>query len=101
MFNDTEAPACLALFNPKETENFVFYRNDVRLGMYYDMKQLMPQVSDSCRSITKIKVSGRVKIEALNKILNNFRKSTKDVFLTAFNGLRKDGMYRGGDLVLV
>jgi uncharacterized ubiquitin-like protein YukD len=135
IFNDTEAPACLALFTPKETENFVVYRNDVRLGMYYDMKQLIPQVSDcykvefnsvegnlglfaidgtncasirfcnvnelknykilySCRSITKIKVSGRVKVDALNKILNNFRESTKDVFLTAFKGLRKDGMYR-------
>ncbi len=135
MFNDTEAPACLALFTPNETENFEVYRNNIRLGMYYDMKQFMPQVSDcykvefnsaegnlglfaidgtncasirfcnirelkdykisdSCRSITKIKVSGRVKVNTLNKILNNFRESTKDVFLTAFKGLRKDGMYR-------
>lgn len=32
--------------------------------------------------------------EHLNKKLFEFRNSTKDVFLTPFKGLRKDGMYR-------
>jgi hypothetical protein len=52
------------------------------------------EVSSSCRSITKIKVSKKVKIEQLNAVLNDFRQQTSDVFLTAFKGLRRDGMYR-------
>jgi hypothetical protein len=65
MFNDTEAPACLALFNPKETENFVVYRNDVRLGMYYDMKQLMPQVS-GCYKVEFNSVEGNLGLFAID-----------------------------------
>jgi hypothetical protein len=135
MFNDTQAPACLALFTPEITNDFEIYRNNKRLGMYYDMKRLMPQsISDykiefnsaegnlglfaidnancasirfcdvrelkgyrilsSSRSITKIKISKSIKINSLNKTLNDFRRNTKDIFLTAFKGLRKDGMYR-------
>jgi hypothetical protein len=135
MFEDTDAPACLALFTPKPSVNFDVYRNDKLLGKYYDLKRLIPEVlndcqvefnskegnlglfaidnancasirfcevkeldgykiSHSCRSITKIKIDKKIEIENLNNTLNNFRKRTKDVFLTAFKGLRKDGMYR-------
>jgi hypothetical protein len=52
------------------------------------------EVSQSCRSITKIKINKNINISKLNKKLNNFRDNTQDVFLTAFKGLRKDGMYR-------
>jgi hypothetical protein len=135
MFNDTDAPACLALFNPENTYDFEVFRNNKRLGTFYGMHSLLPQsndrykvnfndndgnlglfaiddtntasirfcpvkelknykVSNSCRSITKIKTNKKVDIDSLNKNLNDFRNSTQDVFLTAFKGLRKDGMYR-------
>lgn len=135
MFSDTDAPACLALFNPENTDDFEVFRNNQRLGTYYEMQSFLPQgcdghevsfnddggnlglfaidgtktasirfcqakelknyrVSGSCRSITKIKTDKKVDIDCLNKNLNDFRNSTQDVFLTAFKGLRKDGMYR-------
>ena len=53
-------------------------------------------VSNKCRSITKILVPDdlTVDIGKLNNRLNDIRKNTYDVFLTAFKGLRKDGYYR-------
>lgn len=51
-------------------------------------------VRQSCRAITKIKVPGKPKIGEYNNFINNFRKTTRDVFLTAYRGLRKDGYYR-------
>lgn len=57
------------------------------------------KIKSSSRSITRI--SGLPKninldkfIKECNIILNNYRKDTKDVFLTAFKGLRSDGYYR-------
>ncbi|MDR3111579.1 MAG: hypothetical protein LBU55_00175 [Elusimicrobiota bacterium] len=135
IFDDTEAPACLALWSPNLTYDFEIYRNSNYLGKYYDMQKLIPQinnndriefnsnganlglfaidntdsasirfcnvkeltnykVSTSCRSIIKIKVNKKIKVDDLNEILNDFRNKTKDVFLTAFKGLRKDGLYR-------
>ncbi|MDR3049153.1 MAG: hypothetical protein LBV16_04860 [Elusimicrobiota bacterium] len=135
MFNDTDAPACLALFMPKQTADFEIYRNNKRLGTYYRMQEFIPQkqnnysvqfnrqdgnlglyaiddtssasirfcdvdelsdykVRQTCRSITKIKIDKNLKIYRLNEILNDFRNMTQDIFLTAFKGLRKDGMYR-------
>jgi hypothetical protein len=135
MFSDTDAPSCLALFNPKLSYDFEVYCNNKKLGMYYDMQRLIPQpandynikfnsqdgnlglfaiddtntasirfcdvkelrdyeVSNSCRSITKIKVNKKICIDSLNNMLADFRNRTNDVFLTAFKGLRKDGMYR-------
>ena len=52
----------------------------------------------SSRSITRISIEG-VSIDdeviiQLNEFLNNFRKQTHDIFMTAFKGLRDDGMYR-------
>ena len=51
-------------------------------------------VSQTCRAITKIKVAGNPKIEHYNRFMENFRRATGDVFLTAYRGLRKDGQYR-------
>ena len=52
-------------------------------------------------SRSKTRVSGipenidlNIFINTCNKILNDYRGSTKDVFLTSFKGLRKDGYYR-------
>ena len=53
-------------------------------------------IVNTSRSITRISgldVSDDL-IEDLNKYLNEFRKKTKDTFLTPFKGLRKDGYYR-------
>jgi len=55
-------------------------------------------VKESSRSITKISIpieldTDKLIIEA-NKILNKFRTDTSDIFLTAFKGIRKDGLYR-------
>ena len=52
----------------------------------------------SSRNITRISLNKKYNLEVLinklNKNLNNFRKSTYDIFLTPFKGLRKDNMYR-------
>lgn len=53
----------------------------------YDVKQ-------SSRAITIMQVDTKVSIRGLNKRLNHFRKSTQDVLLTCFKGVRKDGKYR-------
>ena len=51
------------------------------------------------RMITKINIDSKIKninefINQLNNDIENFRKKTNDIFLTAFKGLRKDGKYR-------
>ena len=52
----------------------------------------------SSRSITRISIDGvsinDEIINRLNKFLNHFREQTHDIFMTAFKGLRADGMYR-------
>lgn len=52
----------------------------------------------SSRSITRISVDGVFvndeTISQLNTFLNHFRGQTHDIFMTAFKGLRDDGMYR-------
>ncbi|MBE8157877.1 MAG: hypothetical protein HAW59_00545 [Betaproteobacteria bacterium] len=52
------------------------------------------EIKQSSRAITKIKIPGRPKIGRYNEFLGEFRNATKDVFLTAYRGLRKDGFYR-------
>lgn len=54
-------------------------------------------ISHSSRMITRIggdfsNISTLIRV--LNEELSEFRGATKDVFLTPFKGLRKDGMYR-------
>lgn len=52
------------------------------------------EVKSTGRHITKIAVSGRVRISAWNEYLNRFREQTRDVLMTCYKGIRKDGMYR-------
>ena len=58
------------------------------------------RISVSSRSLTRISLSGLSTrdagrlVVAAQKLLEDRRKSTKDVFMTAFKGLRKDGKYR-------
>ena len=57
-------------------------------------------VKSTSRAITRIHLDGLSKSQAAkvikeaNRILNKRRADTKDIFMTAFKGLRQDGKYR-------
>ena len=51
-------------------------------------------VKPTGRHITKIKVDGSICIDGWNDAINSFRNQTKDILMTSYKGLRKDGMYR-------
>ena len=56
----------------------------------YEMKftsRMITRIDCQIKNIDKL-------IQSLNEDLANFRNETKDVFLTPFKGLRKDGAYR-------
>jgi len=55
------------------------------------------KIDNSSRSITRILIdccNAEKLIKNLNDYLCDFRNETKDIFLTPFKGLRKDGKYR-------
>jgi len=52
------------------------------------------QVKHTGRHITKVFVDGKIQIEKWNKCLADFRIRTRDVLMTCYKGVRKDGMYR-------
>ena len=56
------------------------------------------KIKTSSRSITKIYIDTdcdkKMLLEKCNKILNDFRLETSDLFLTSFKGLSKEGDYR-------
>lgn len=52
------------------------------------------QVKQTGRHITKLNVSGGVKIKEWNRLLTAFREKTFDVLMTCYKGIRKDGKYR-------
>ena len=52
------------------------------------------KVRDTCRHITKMVVPWAVNIKNCNELIKTFRETTKDVLLTCYRGIRKDGMYR-------
>lgn len=135
MFNDTNHPVGLALFDPSPVDDVVIYSGKQRVGMLSELQQLRPpsanaseirfndpsgnlglialdntkeasirfcdvkelkdyRVSDKCRHITKMTVPWRVNIRDCNNLIGTFREATKDVLLTCYRGIRKDGMYR-------
>ena len=51
-------------------------------------------VSPQCRSKTRISADFVPNLDAYNRVLNQIRENTSDVFMTAFKGIRKDGLYR-------
>ena len=51
-------------------------------------------VKTTGRHITKLQVDGRVRILAWNRYLERFRQQTRDVLMTCYKGIRRDGMYR-------
>lgn len=150
LFQHTEHPVCLALFNPNKTEDFLVYKEDQCLGYYhqnlkeinqwfnilpdfnivfhdkngelglfnidatniekkihFDLGELInpKDVGYHARLRTRIKIlnpnnqpltKAQLKsfIKICNKVLNQYREKTNDVFLTSFKGLRSDGNYR-------
>ena len=50
------------------------------------------RVSD--RAIARLAVAGEVRLAEWNACLAKFRQATHDVFMTAYRGVRQDGMYR-------
>lgn len=52
------------------------------------------KVSHKCRHITKLSVPWRANIRNCNSVIDAFREATKDVLMTSYRGIRKDGMYR-------
>lgn len=62
---------------------------------FCDVMELVDyQVKSSGRHITKLRVSGDIKIPAWNEYLDWFREQTQDVLMTSYKGIRKDGKYR-------
>ena len=52
-------------------------------------------VKPTGRYITHVRTEKEdIDIDVLNNILDEVRDSTKDVFMTPYRGLRKDGKYR-------
>jgi len=150
LFNQTEHPVCLALFNPENSDDFNVYRDNILLGRFHEKKEelttiypltindkilfhkpngqlglinidatdinkkvsfcdgeniLKSDVGYHSRLRTRIDIltpdnkklsSTQLKsiINICNKVLNDYRKTTQDIFLTSFKGLRTDSRYR-------
>jgi len=142
MFEDTNCPVCLALFNDNQTKDFVVYSDNKKIGDYQRIKQRLTKsknclnfsfnnpigeigmfgvdntkersikfvkgtdidsniVKPTSRAITRIDIKNnntninyQLLINNANKVLNQYRDNTCDIFLTAFKGLRKDNKYR-------
>lgn len=94
-----EADKKLIFNDPNGELGFIAFDNtrepSIRFCSGYELRNY--KVGFSSRMITRIGGNfGNVEkvSDYLNKKLSEFRLSTKDVFLTPFKGLRKDGMYR-------
>jgi len=92
MFDDTACPVCLALFNEKESDDFLIYDLDNKIGNYNDLKKIIPnnkskkwKFNDPC-GIIGIKCVDNCKENSIkfvlgseikNKIQNSSRGVTK------------------------
>ncbi len=88
MFNDPSGQLGFIAFDGTQNPSIRFCRGD-DLSRY--------AILHSSRMITRISGDFHYSsslIGALNKAVEAFREETKDVFLTPFKGLRKDGRYR-------
>ena len=52
------------------------------------------RVKHSGRHITKLHVETKLELDRWNHEIEKFRSKTKDVLMTCYKGIRKDGMYR-------
>jgi hypothetical protein len=115
IYNDNDLIGKLAdlkalLPKPHTRKNLTFNHPQGELGFiafdgtkaasirFCDAKEIADYpISHSSRMITRIKSDVPVNqkiIHTLNTRIETFRAETRDVFLTPFKGLRKDGMYR-------
>lgn len=150
LFQHTEHPVCLALFNPEKTTDYLVFQDENLLGnyneklneinawlkeeennkitfhdkegqlglfnidatnidkiMHFSLGELIEpkDVGYHARLRTRIKVLNPNNkpltksqltsfIKACNKVLEEYRSKTNDIFLTSFKGLRSDGFYR-------
>lgn len=84
-FNDPEGNVGLIALDSTMGPSIRFCEADALAG--YNVK-------NSGRHITKISYDGKILLEAWNDCLNSFRDKTRDVLLTCYKGIRKDGQYR-------
>lgn len=150
LFQHTEHPVCLALFNPNKTDDYLVFQDEKLLGnynkkleeinswlkedennkitfhdkegqlglfnidatnidkaMHFSLGDLIDpkDVGYHARLRTRIKVLNtnsqpltktqlKTFIKTCNKVLEEYRTKTNDIFLTSFKGLRSDGFYR-------
>lgn len=150
LFQHTEHPVCLALFNPNKTNDYLVFQDEQFLGnynekleeinswlkhedntkitfhdkegqlglfnidatnidkvMHFSVGDLIEpkDVGYHARLRTRIKVLNpnsqpltktqlKTFIKTCNKVLEEYRTKTNDIFLTSFKGLRSDGFYR-------
>lgn len=92
VFNDKHGDVGLHGVDSSRSADIRFVRGD-------DDDISPDSIKVSSRSITRISRSDGLmitdaQIQAANRILNEWRLRTNDVFMTAFKGVRKDGKYR-------
>lgn len=89
-FNDREGEIGVKCIDNQKEASIYFHKGE----------EIAPEkIKVSSRSYTRISgLPKNIELEAFlkkcNDILNGYRGKTKDVFLTSFKGLRKDGKYR-------
>jgi len=85
--------------DPKGQLGFISFDNTEKPTIRFcEVKEIQDYpIKESSRFITRISgdfdQTSKI-IPKLNKNINRFRKDSKDIFLTPFKGIRKDGQYR-------
>lgn len=89
-FNDKEGTVGVKTIDNQITDDCKFFNGEL----------INPEdIKISSRAFTRIsglpeKIDREEFFKLCNEILKNYRKATKDVLMTSFKGLRKDGKYR-------
>ena len=89
-FNDQQGEIGMKCVDNQQTDDIYFHEGEL----------IEPsRIKISSRSFTRITglpkgIDRQTFINEANNIINEYREKTKDVFLTSFKGLRKDGVYR-------
>ena len=88
--------ADVAFNEPRGNAGLLALDNTVEASIRFcDVRELAGyRVKPSGRAITVIAVDGPVRIAEWNAALTAFRVETRDALMTAYKGIRKDGMYR-------
>lgn len=88
--------AGIAFNEPRGNAGLLALDNTIEASIRFcDVRELAGyHVKPSGRAITVIAVDGPVRIAEWNAALTAFRGETRDALMTAYKGIRKDGMYR-------